>query len=248
MRQSPRYQRAGVYARQLVVLTGSLSAAAMLVLTAGWILSPSAFDGIWRTVMLSAGAALLILVIGLQSALRVSRRRRDGTSEMNSEMAADTTPADDAQGRVERLRRWVKRLRVKALSTLRREELLIGILAVSALWIVRRTLDFAVPGAALGLPGYVGAGVILSGAFGLLVLERYFSGRPAAEWPESVPLAHLIRAAILTLLPTVPALLFDSDARAWPGRAAALAGIVPAAIALELLMRGIYPGPHRGSG
>jgi regulator of protease activity HflC (stomatin/prohibitin superfamily) len=124
--------------------------------------------------------------------------------------------------------------------------LLIGILAVSALWIVRRTLNFAVPGAVLGLPGYVGAGVILSGAFGLLVLERYFAGRPAAEWPESVPLAHLFRAAIFTLLPSVPALLFDSDARWWPVRAAALAGIVPAAIALELLMRSIYSGLTRG--
>src|ERR1700722_19346788 len=137
-RQSPRYQRAGVYARQLVVLTGSLSAGAMLALTAGWILSPSAFDGIWRTVMLNAGAALLILVIGLQSALRVSRLRRDGTSGMNSEMAGETMPAADAHGRVERLRRCVEGLRVKAISTLRREELLIGILAVAALWIVRR--------------------------------------------------------------------------------------------------------------
>jgi regulator of protease activity HflC (stomatin/prohibitin superfamily) len=246
MRQSPRYQRAGVYARQLVVLTGSLSAGAILALTAGWILSPSGFDGIWRTVLFNAGAALLMLVIGLQSALRVSRRRRDGISGMNSDIAAETPPADDAQGRVERLRRWVKRLRVKALSSLRREELLIGILAASALWIVRRTLDFAGPGAALGLPGYVGAGVILSGAFGLLVLERYFAGRPAPEWPESVPLAHLFRAAILTLLPSVPALLFDSDARAWPARAAALSGIVPAAIALELLMRAIYSGLTRG--
>src|SRR3984885_4615431 len=246
MRQSPRYQRAGVFGRQLAVLTGSLAAGAMLALTAGWILSPSAFDGIWRTVMLNAGAALLILVIGIQSALRVSRRRRDGTSGMNPELAAETTAADDAQGRIERLRRWVKGLRVKALSTLRREELLIGILAVSALWIVRRTLNLAVPGAILGLPGYVGAGVILSGAFGLLVLERYFAGRPAAEWPESVPLAPLFRAAIFTLLPSVPALLFDSDARGWPVRAAALAGIVPAAIALELLMRAIYSGLTRG--
>jgi regulator of protease activity HflC (stomatin/prohibitin superfamily) len=246
MKQSPRYQRAGVYARQLVVLTGSLSAGAILALTAGWILSPSRFDGIWRTVLFNAGAALLILVIGLQSALRVSRRRRDGTSGMNSDIAAETPPADDAQGRVERLRRWVKRLRVKALSTLRREELLIGILAASALWIVRRALDFTGPGAALGLPGYVVAAVILSAAFGFLVLERYFAGRPAAEWPESVPLAHLFRAAILTLLPSVPALLFDSDARGWPARAAALAGIVPAAIALELLMRAIYSGLTRG--
>lgn len=246
LRQSPRYQRAGVYARQLVSLTSSLAAAAILVLAAGWILSSWGFDRIWRTVLLNAGAALLILVIGLHSAWRVSRRRRDEISALNSEIAAETPPADELMGRGERLRLWVNRLRVKAFAILRREELLIGCVAMLVLWIVRRTWDFTVPGAVLGLPGYVGAGVILSGAFGLLVLERYFAGRPAAEWPESAPLAHLSRAAIFTLLPSVPALLFDSDARAWPARAAALAGVVPAAIALELLMRAIYSGLTRG--
>ena len=247
LRRSPRYQLAGVYARRLDSLTGGVSAGAILVLTAGWILSPLGVDRVWRTVLLNAGAALLILVIGLQSALRVGRRRRDATSGLNSEIAAETLAADNAKGWSERLDRAVKRLGVKVLSILRREEFLMGSLAVAVLWIVRGTLDFNVPGSALGLSGYVGAGVILSGAFGLLVLERYFAGRPAAEWPESVALAHLSRAAIFALLPSVPALIFDSDARVWPARAAALSGIVPAAIALELLARAIYSALTQGA-
>jgi regulator of protease activity HflC (stomatin/prohibitin superfamily) len=102
-------------------------------------------------------------------------------------------------------------------------------------------------GEPLGLPGYAGAGIVACGAFGLLVLERSFSGRRAAEWPESIRLAYLARAAILTLTLGAIALVFSSDSRVWPDRVAVLNGLVPAALALELLMRAVFSALTRAS-
>jgi hypothetical protein len=90
-------------------------------------------------------------------------------------------------------------MRTNALALLRRKELLIAVAAVLALWIVRRAWNVEVSGAALALPGYVGAGVLLGSAFSLLVLERHLEGRGVVEWPESISLAPRERGTAIAI-------------------------------------------------
>ncbi len=110
-----------------------------------------------RAALLNIGAALLILAVGLQSALRIGLWRRNGGAAIPAEAPVEAPP-EAAAGWQERSRQRVERSWIGILRMLRREELLIGVAALLVLWIVRRTWDFTVAGAVLGLPGYVGAG------------------------------------------------------------------------------------------
>jgi regulator of protease activity HflC (stomatin/prohibitin superfamily) len=235
--QLPRFQRAGVHARQLLRLVVGLSIAAFLLLIAAWRLHQAGASPLWRTVLLNSSAALLIFVAGLESARRVSSWRRGGAAEAATAVRTESTGSTKWE---QWLRQLVRRLRGEAVHLAQAEALFLASLALAVLWIVRSTWDFSLAGSALGLSGYAGAGVALTGAFGLLVLERYLSGRAAAEWFESAELAYLARATLLTLLLGAIALIFDSEDRIWPARTAVLAGIIPAALAVELLSRAIY--------
>jgi regulator of protease activity HflC (stomatin/prohibitin superfamily) len=226
---------------------GWVCASIVFIVAAAWWLSRSNFSPVWQPVLLNGAAVLLILVIGLQSALRISRWREDIYTERAVSVSAESVSPDKRLGWEARLIRLLDRLRIHLYRIIRKQELLIAVLAVLALWWARRAWDLSMSGASLGLPGYAGAGILLCAAFGLLVLERHLAGRSAAEWPESIRLAYLARAAILTLTLGAIALIFSSDTRAWPQRLAVLSGIVPAAIALELFMRAVYSAITRAA-
>jgi regulator of protease activity HflC (stomatin/prohibitin superfamily) len=239
-RQSPRFQRAAVHASHLYLQLGWICASAVLLMAAAWACARLGYSPIYQSVLLNSGAALSVLVIGLQSALRVSRWRERAGERVNRLAAAELPPADKKLRWEARVIHAAQRLRIHAYHILRKEEVLIATIAVLALWLVRRALDLSIPGATLGMPGYAAAGMLLCGAFGLLVLERFLAGRSAAEWPEAIHIAYLARAAVFTLTLGAVSLIFSADARLWPQRVAVLSGVVPAALALELLMRALY--------
>ena len=102
-------------------------------------------------------------------------------------------------------------------------------------------------GVALGQAGYLAGGTILLVAFGLLVLERSCASVAEAECPEAAGLARLARVAIVTLLLAAFGLFFSTEDRDWPIRLAGLAGLLPALVAMELMLRAVLSvfSPHR---
>ena len=240
--QLPRFQRAAVHSHQLSVLIGALGGSAVVLLIAARILSRFGFDPIWQSIVLNDSAALLVIVIGLYCALQISRWRSEALVERRTIELETATAFSDATGwrvQVVRITRLLKPLVNRGSQLLRREELFMGAVALIALWAVRGGWNLALPGASLQRAGYVGAGLALACAYGLLVLERYLSGRLEVEWPEAPPLACLIRAAVLTFVLSALCLIFDAPLRLWPVRLAVWSGVIPAALALELLLRAV---------
>ncbi len=96
-------------------------------------------------------------------------------------------------------------------------------------------------GARIGMvnqTAYVAAGLLIVAAFGLLVLERHLAACSPEQWPEAAGLAPFVRVVIAVQLLGVPCLLFAGTALPWPGYLASLLGLLPALVALELLVRG----------
>jgi len=71
------------------------------------------------------------------------------------------------------------------------------------------------------------------------VFERYLTQQQPGQWPEARLLAPLVRVPILTLLLSAVCLIFSSDDAVWPARLAVLTGLLPAAVAIELILRAL---------
>jgi regulator of protease activity HflC (stomatin/prohibitin superfamily) len=89
---------------------------------------------------------------------------------------------------------------------------------------------------------------LLSLAFAMLVVERYYAGNRAKELPEAVVVVCFLRVSMtLSLLLCVALLLVDSE-RQWPLTLISWLALLPAAIAVELLLRALltlFSPPHR---
>lgn len=89
---------------------------------------------------------------------------------------------------------------------------------------------------------------LLSLAFAMLVLERYYAGNRAKELPEAVVLVCFLRVSMsLSLLLCLALLLVDNE-RQWPLALISWLALLPAAIAVELLLRtllSLFSPPHR---
>ena len=239
-RQTPRFQRARVQARELNLLSIALAAFALLLALLPTA-SGSHLDPIWRPTLFVCAAALTVLLIGVRSAARVSTGRQAIFDRERSSGARKPKPDTSERPRWERRAIRLVELSIEKLQALwRSEELQVALLSVIALWLVRAPWDLSLNGSALGVASYVGSGVLLSGAFALLVLERYFSARSSGEWPEAHALAQLLRAVIFVLVLEALSPLFSSEARIWPARLAVLTGVIPAAFAVEFLVRAIF--------
>jgi regulator of protease activity HflC (stomatin/prohibitin superfamily) len=240
--QLPRFQRAALHAHQLGVLIAVLGGSAVLLLLAALIMPRFSLDPIWQPIVLNDSAALLVVLIGLYCALQISRWRREALAAVSTIELATSTASHSGSGwraQAARIAGLLKPLVSRGSRLLRREELFMAAVALIALWAVRHGWNPAVPGASLQRAGYVGAGLALACAYGLLVLERYLSGPLATEWPEAPALAYLIRAAILACVLGALCLIFDAPSRLWPARLAVCSGLIPAALALELLLRAL---------
>jgi regulator of protease activity HflC (stomatin/prohibitin superfamily) len=235
----PRFQRAAWQARRLFGLLLGLGVVLGLALLAGIFLELFTRDSIWLPLLGLVSAALLCLTAVSQWAWRIAQWRvavMAGPAE-----AAPQVPPVDPLGlsAYDRLLNRVsdaghtllERLGVSALW-------LIG-LCVLALMLVKYSWNLALPAQALGQSAYVMAGVALVLAFGLLVLERHLSASDPAEWPEASGLAMQLRVTLAALLISAACLFFASADATWPVRLAVLAGLLPAIVALELLVRAL---------
>ena len=113
----------------------------------------------------------------------------------------------------------------------------LGASAYAALIIIRKHCDLTLGGTDLGRAGSIAGGMALLFAFGLLVIERDFARYTQAKWPEAKSLSRIARVVIATVLLSGIALYFSTVDALWPARAALLSAVLPAALALEWLIR-----------
>jgi regulator of protease activity HflC (stomatin/prohibitin superfamily) len=247
--QTPRFQRADVHARLLNHLSAAVAGTVVLLLIGARSLSAYYADPIWREVLLVSAAALCVLLAGLRSAAWVCAARKTALKPGAAPRMLE--PDADSKERPAWERRLMRALQIaatKIIAAVRSEELEVCALSLLSLLLVRLEWDLTGSGAVLGLPRFVGSGLLLAGTFCLLVLERYFDGRDRSEWPEARWLAQLLRVIILVLLLEALALLFTAESRLWPVRLAVLAGILPAVLGFEFLCRAIFAAITRAPG
>jgi regulator of protease activity HflC (stomatin/prohibitin superfamily) len=234
----PRFQQAATQGRRLRRLAIGLGALA----GAGWVLAMFvglfAAQSIWPALLVNLGAALLVLVAGLQSAWWVTQWRARVMYPLAHEPLSEVEQTAPV-GWYERL---LERLSQRSLH-------LLGQIGAAALWLggwsvlvmigIEQVWNLALPPAAVGLSATVGAALMLLLGFGLLVLERQLAQENPAQWPEAGSLAQLSRVAIISLVLGALCLLFASEASVWPVRLAVLIGILPGLVAIELLLRAV---------
>ncbi|KAB0497868.1 protease modulator HflK [Pseudomonas vancouverensis] len=234
----PRFQQAvfqGRRLRQLVLLMGTLAATGLLL---AFFAALFAAHTLWPAWLMNQSAALLVLVAGLQSAGWVTQWRAIALNPVAPVIAVDEQ-APAPTGWYERLldrisQRWLNMLRHIGAPTL-----WLGGWSLAALLCVELFWDLTLPSAALGFSATLGAAISLLLAFGLLVLERHLAQANTAQWPEATALAQLIRVVIISLVLGALCLLFADDTSVWPVRLAVLIGLLPALVALELLLRAV---------
>jgi regulator of protease activity HflC (stomatin/prohibitin superfamily) len=234
----PRFRQAALHARRLSLLAAIFGGSALLLWTGAFFLN----DSMWRSLLLSVGAATLLTVTAMLSARRVACWRATAISPVGVE---DVTRVASGS----RLRRVFAAISNSSRSIYRRVAqrigadigmaLVVGALAVLALLAIRMGWNWQLPTGALGMPGQLaGAGALLL-AFGLLVIERYLTSHTETEWPESLRLAQFLRLVIALLLIAALCLFFASDNNVWPARLIVLMSALPAAIAVELALRAL---------
>ncbi|WP_419737208.1 protease modulator HflK [Pseudomonas sp. COR18] len=246
----PRFQRAGLQARQLQRLGLGLAVLALSGLVLGFFVGLFAPASIWPSLLNNNAAALLVLVAALQSAAGVARWREQARAPAVVEPGvASALQAAEALGAYERLLARLDSLWRNALAQIGAATLWLGGWALLALVSVEQTWNLTLAGASLGLSGSVAASLGLLLAFALLVLERQLAQAHAAEWPEAEALAQFVRVAIGVQVISALCLLFSGPQNLWPARLLSLLGLLPALVAAELLLRALLSlfSPRRDS-
>jgi regulator of protease activity HflC (stomatin/prohibitin superfamily) len=238
----PRFNAAEIQRRRLLVLllvSGALAASLFAA-------AATSNSAIARSLLSFNGAALLLLCAGLQSAYWAARWRALALGILVSRVPAwlrprplDSAP-DTLLGDWARLRHRLGRAGrfvSSRISDAAYEAAWVGVSAYLALLIIRRHWDPTLGGTDLGRAGSIAGGLALLFAFVLLVLERDFARYSDAEWPEARSLSRITRIVIVTVLLSGVALFFSAEGSLWPNRIALLAGLAPAALAVEWLVR-----------
>jgi regulator of protease activity HflC (stomatin/prohibitin superfamily) len=241
----PRFQRASFHSRALTQL--ALAAAVVAAIAFAATLRPAWMESnaLWLPLLRNNAAALLLLSVGLQSALRIANWRA----------AAVRTTRTEAPAWVQRLRvrfaerrwyllplTWLDRGIVVLIRAMRGEfftTMWLGALAASAFWLVYSAWNLDLTAMPMTSIGYIAGGGALLLAFVLLVLERHFAGHAAMEWPESQVIAQFTRIAIAVLLLASLCLFFSKAPSEWVARLAVCIGILPASAALEIACRAV---------
>jgi regulator of protease activity HflC (stomatin/prohibitin superfamily) len=248
----PRFQRAAFHLKQLLRLAASLGGGGVGMLLAAYYVVRRAPGMLWPPLLAVDGGALLLLAAGLHSASQIARWRMTAAAAATQTAATAATTATQAAAapaadvKLRWYRSALRGIRERMGQLLHR----IGIdtleaagLGAAALLVLLAVFHFSgkpgSPGAPLGQVAYLAGGVAVLIAFGLLVLERYFADRAASEWPEASRLALLTRVAIASSLISSMSLLAGADGGLWPVRLALLAGLLPAMLALEWLLRAV---------
>ncbi|WP_218583828.1 protease modulator HflK [Pseudomonas akapageensis] len=234
----PRFQHAAWQARRLrlgliglAVLFGVLLLMAMAI----GLFGPAS---IGLPLLSLLGASVLLLGGATHSAWRIARWRADVLQPPEIE----AQPLEPDAEPLSAYDRFIERIGSTLLTTLRR-------LGVDALWLVALSvlallvIDFGwrldLPATAQNQGAYALAGLALLLGFGLLVLERHLAHASPLQWPEAASLATLIRVVLFGLLLSAFCLFFASADSVWPLRVAVLGNLLPALVALELIVRAV---------
>lgn len=232
----PRFQSASAQARQLYQLSAVLAVLVILAWALAFSIGLFSSESLWPVLLNNNAAALLVLGAGAQSAYWVARWRREALNPA-PEVFQDE-PDEQPEG-IDRLNQRINTGAQRLLATIGEPVLWLAGVGGAAWWSVQHTLSLALPGYALGAWGSIAAGLAIALAFALLVFERYLAQQLPAQWPEAHVLAPLARVPILTFLLSAVCLLFSSDDALWPARLAVLTGLLPAAVAIELILRAV---------
>lgn len=235
----PRFQSAVVQAARLKRLVWVAGGSGILGLILALFADLFAPNSLWVAVLVNNAAALLLLAAGLQSARGVVRWRVRALHGGGPEVAAQPAePSPEDLGWYERLISRLHTLCSSMLAQIGAPTLCLAGWATLALVCIQMAWSLTLPGTDLSTLGSVAGGMALLLAFGLLVLERHFTGEQA-EWPEAAQLAQLTRVAIALLLIGACCLFFSSAERPWTARLAVLSGLLPGLVAVELLIRAV---------
>ncbi|KMM77728.1 protease modulator HflK [Pseudomonas deceptionensis] len=232
----PRFQSASAQASQLYQLSAVLAVLVILAWALAFSIGLFSSESLWPVLLNNNAAALLVLGAGAQSAYWVARWRREALNPA-PEVFQDE-PDEQPEG-IERLNQRINTGAQRLLATIGEPVLWLAGVGGAAWWSVQHTWSLALPGYAMGAWGSIAAGLAIALAFALLVFERYLAQQLPAQWPEAHVLAPLARVPILTFLLSAVCLLFSSDDALWPARLAVLTGLLPAAVAIELILRAV---------
>ncbi len=239
----PRFQLARAQTRFLHRATQFLLPLAFSLLIAGWLVAILVPDSIWIPLFYNNAAGLFVLTAGLRSALAVAGWRRDAIAQPTETPAAPPAAENGEKPEGFDIGQWfsdrlgaVARVAVRTIGA---EPLEIAGLALLALLAVYAGWNLALPADDPGTAASAAGGLALAAAFGLLVLERRFAGASTGEWPEAQRLAHLARVPVLILSVSALCLFASRTGGVWPVRLMVLAGLLPVAIALELIVCGL---------
>lgn len=241
----PRFQRARIHTRRLVLISYLAMAIVILFAVVQGLVGVFSPDSHWLVLLAVNAAALLLLAATAQSAWQVASWRvaamgQEPTPLFFWRRAASETVDPESLSVVERWFAQIAGACRRHLHGLGAETpWLIG-LAGLALLMVRSAwrLDLPLPQAA-GQVTWVAIGVLAVLAFGLVVVERHLSAESTTTWPEAGALAAMLRLVIAVQVLTIVCLACVDGERLWPARMAVLIGVLPAVAAIELLSRAV---------
>lgn len=246
----PRFQRAAFQARRLARLAISFGAIAALALVFAIFIGLFAPDSVWPVLLVDNACALLILAAGFQSAYWLSDWRRRHLLDHDDVLTPRAVEVEDAAladsaGYTDS--NWYERL-IDRLG--RRAGRIIDQVGMPAFWLagfsaviligIQQSWRLDLPAGATGVVGSLAGATALLAAFALLVLERQLTHEHPTAWPEAAGLAQLTRSAIAVLVLSSLSLFFGTQGNVWTVRLAVLIGLLPAAIAVEFLLRTLF--------
>ena len=244
LHETPRFQQAALHTRsQAPLVPGAAMGAAVLWLGALFIgvFNPTSQ---WVVLLAMNAAALLLLAAAGRSAWAVAKWRAERIGHGVQRLALWTATRDPEDPPLSVLERGLLRIGLAGQRQLQRlgsEALWLASLASLALLIVASAWRFDLPApTAAGQLHWFAAGVLAFVAFGLLVVERHQVNENPAVWPEAAALAAQTRLLVAVQLLSIACLVFADGERLWPARLAVLTGLLPAALAIELLLRAIF--------
>ena len=267
----PRFQRAAI---QAGILRRVLVVGILLVGLLWWLLTLPTPAGVvmWQALLVTYLATLLVLVAAVYSVWWSARWRAQALVESvisatpSDHLPPTVSPSMNAAqpGWRRRLVQRLSRIAVSSATYLRARFSAIGailgvsVFALLALMVVIgnwNTAAIPAPSSDGSIAVFAGIPLVLllvvgllSLAFAMLVVERYYAGNRAKELPEAVVVVCFLRVSMtLSLLLCVALLLVDSE-RQWPLTVISWLALLPAAIAVELLLRTLltlFSPPHR---
>jgi regulator of protease activity HflC (stomatin/prohibitin superfamily) len=229
------FHQAHAQVRRLTWAQFTLATGAVVLLGAAALCRLIAPATLWPALGGTVAATLILLAAALQAARWPAQWR----AAQHSPLADEPAPEQPSLGVYDRLvlqgTRWV----TDTLGRIGLAPLYLGGWSVIALAAIRLAWASEGPAGPTGAAGQIAAVLALVLGFALLVVERHLAATLPDHWPEAPALLPFFRLAILAQLLSAPCLLFASPEHVWPVRLAVLFGLIPACVAVELLVRAV---------